>query len=36
MAMKSLSFSTTRAAVPAARWWRWRSLDAAARPSRST
>jgi hypothetical protein len=36
MAMKSLSFSTTRAAAPAARWWRWRALDAAARPSRTT
>jgi hypothetical protein len=36
MAMKSLFFSMTRAAAPAARWWRWRFLDAAARPSRTT
>jgi hypothetical protein len=36
MVMKSLSFSMIRAAAEAAPWWRWRSLDAAARPSRTT
>jgi hypothetical protein len=36
MAMKSLSFSMIRAAVEAALWWRWRALDAAARPPRTS